>query len=589
MKIQTDFGKTTSGSILSSFMNNFFKEKVEKLKAKTSPDLTRDLSYTERFRRSRGYSEEVTGFFYFKSVARETIMYNIKQLTNTSSVGIDDIGTEVVKKFKNCLSPAIQHIVNLCLTKSIYPDQWKCGIVSPIPKKGNLSLPSNWRPIVLNCVLSKILERCMNDQMMAFISNNILDSPSQHAYRKSKSCLSAWTELDTFIAEQRNAGRVVGVCLTDQSAAFNVLQPDILCGKLKILGFSKSAINLILHYLTGRKTKCFVNGVMSSTVDLTSGVGEGSVLGPTLYTLGQVCVGVVCDILIDKMHEDHGIAVDSLSVEFADDVTGAIGAANEHDLQIAVNLMMDIYQDYFSSCGLCLNADKCAVLVLRSKPKLQTIMWNGKEEEQKVKLLGLWLDNRYDFADHVNYLIQCCSFKISCLRKVAPWLTDENLKLVVDSLVISQITYCAEIYLRLLKTRNKIQKLINIAARLCLRVNRYSNCERNMEQLGWLNADNLYRSLLVCSLRRFLRTEAPERTMRNINNEARAGIRLRIIHVKWIKYGKDKKEFAKKSWLIMAVKTWNELAIGKERFDDDKAFKEWVHVKTISLHGNPNQ
>ena len=148
------------------------------------------------------------------------------------------------------------------------------------------------------------------------------------------------------------------------------------------------------------------------------------------------------------------------------------------DLQLAINIMMEIYQDYFSSCGLCLNSDKCAIIILRSKPKTMTLMWNNKPEEEKVKLLGLWMDNKYEFTDHLNYLIQCCSYKMSCLRKVSHWLTPENLKLVVESLVISQINYCAEIYMRLLKTRNKVQKLINSAARLCLNASRYSNCEK---------------------------------------------------------------------------------------------------------------
>ena len=191
MIIQTEFGKTSSGNVLSSFMNKFFFQKVEKLKAKTSPYVPRAISYTERFMRNRGYDEEVGGHFYFSAVDWEVVMHIISNLQNTSSTGVDDIGTEVVKKFKNCLSPIIQHIVNLCLTKSIYPEQWKVGIISPIPKRDDLSMASNWRPIVLNCVMSKVLEHCMNDQMMKFVGENILDSPTQHAYRRSKSCLSA--------------------------------------------------------------------------------------------------------------------------------------------------------------------------------------------------------------------------------------------------------------------------------------------------------------------------------------------------------------------------------------------------------------
>ena len=110
------------------------------------------------------------------------------------------------------------------------------------------------------------------------------EQASQHAYRPEKSCNSALAELDTFIQKNRDRGWAVGLCLTNQSAAFNVLQKDILLGKLQLLGFTPSALKLIQDYLTGRKTKCTVNGHTSSTVDLHSGVSKGSVLGPSLQS-----------------------------------------------------------------------------------------------------------------------------------------------------------------------------------------------------------------------------------------------------------------------------------------------------------------
>ena len=106
----------------------------------------------------------------------------------------------------------------------------------------------------------------------------------------------------------------------DQSAAFNVLEKDILVSRLKILGFSSEACKLISNYLTGRKTKCSINGSTSNYEELSSGVGEGSVLGPTLYTLGQVCVFPVCDIVKERMMNEYGIE-DTLSVEYADYVS----------------------------------------------------------------------------------------------------------------------------------------------------------------------------------------------------------------------------------------------------------------------------
>ena len=188
---------------------------------------------------------------------------------------------------------------------------------------------------------------------------------------------------------------------------------------------------------------CQVNGTVSDPISLSSGVGEGSVLGPTLYTLGQICVSVVPDIVKERMHELHDKESEALSVEYADDVTGCMALDCDEDAQLSADLLMEEYQRYFSACGLCLNSDKCAIMVIRSRAKTKEIIWNDKPEEKKVKLLGVWLDSRYEFTDHVNYLVKICSYKISSIRKVAHLLTDKNLLEVVRSFVISHLTYCA--------------------------------------------------------------------------------------------------------------------------------------------------
>ena len=586
MEIKTNYGVTKSGPILSSFMNNFFKEKVQKLKAKTNPNVEESNKYTRKYlENNRPLFQDG---FHFKTVSISQLKKHVKALSNTSSIGVDDIPTYIVKTFSNVLLSSILHVVNLSITKAQYPDLYKTGYISPIPKKGNLQEASNWRPIVLNAIISKLLERVLNEQINDYMRANLLDPTTQHAYRFGKSCGTAWAELDTFIQKNRNDGMCVGLILTDQSAAFNVLQKEIHGPKLKMLGFHPSALKMIMDYLTGRKTKCMVNGHLSDTVDLDSGVGEGSVLGPTLYTLGQICASMVPEIVKEELLIQKQIKINTHSVEYADDVTGCVAARNDDLLQVAVDKMMDQYDHYFSSAGLCLNRDKCAVIVLRSKPKTRDIIMNGKVEERKVKLLGIWLDSKYEFDHHVKYLTQIVSYKISCLKKVANWLTDKNLRMVVSSLVLSHLTYCSEIYLRLAKTRKKVQKLLNAAARLALRETRYANCQTMMETLGWLNMDNEYYSQLLLSFRRLKTTGAGAYTLSWLDWKSRAGLRTKLTRILW----KSENNHGRYSYLQAAVKTWNKFRAGLElsKNPDWKAkdFKEWIHVKAKNLNGNPN-
>ena len=223
-------------------------------------------------------------------------------------------------------------------------------------------------------------------------------------------------------------------------------------------------------------------------------------------------------------------------------------------------------------------------MVIRPKAKTREITWNGNPEVKKAKLLGVWLDSRYEFLDHVNYLVKVCSYKMSSIRKVAHWLTDKNLVDVVRSLVISHITYCAEIYLRLKKVRDKVQKILNSAARLALRRNRYANCETMMKDLDWLNINNRYRFLLVVSLRRILRTYKAYTTVYSLDTASRSSIRTRTLKTTW----KKKNKHFKESYLQAAVTNWNELKLGMKVFKNDDQFKSWCHVKIKHLYGNPN-
>ena len=108
-----------AGTVLAPFMNEFFRNKVEKLKQKVSPSLSRSLYYTSKYR------EKVCGLaqeeFSFKGTDLDTIRKHISSLSNTTSVGVDDIPTFIVKKMTRSLAPVILHLVNQAITQSTYP------------------------------------------------------------------------------------------------------------------------------------------------------------------------------------------------------------------------------------------------------------------------------------------------------------------------------------------------------------------------------------------------------------------------------------------------------------------------------------
>ena len=173
---------------------------------------------------------------------------------------------------------------------------------------------------------------------------------------------------------------------------------------------------------------------------------------------------------------------------------------------------------------------------------------------------------------------------MASIRKIAHWLTDKNLLDVVRSLVLSHITYCSEIYLRLPKVRKKVQKILNSAARLALRRDRYANCAVMMRDLGWLNLDNLYRYQLVVSLRRLLKNYKAYQTVYSLDWQSRSSIRRRVLKLTW----KRKNNHGSLLYIKAAITAWNELQLGEQLFPDEEAFKVFSKARIISLHGNDN-
>merc|ERR1712102_82109 len=115
----TPSGLTKCGPILSSFMNQFFKDKVERLKENTTLNKPRALFYTRKYVEANPslYKED----FNFKTTDIDTLRRHISSLSNTSALGIDGIPTAVIKKFARAISPALLHIINLAITTSTYP------------------------------------------------------------------------------------------------------------------------------------------------------------------------------------------------------------------------------------------------------------------------------------------------------------------------------------------------------------------------------------------------------------------------------------------------------------------------------------
>ena len=281
---------------LSTF-NNKVKALINNLPASTQDPLTPLKEALEDW----GTAADSRPTFKFNQLTLSQVAELLRQLGTSKTFGNDELDSTTLKLAATTLLQPIQFIVNQSLQTQIFPNQWKIAKLLPLHKgKGTCPFtPSNYRPISILPVVSKILEKAVQNQMIDFLNTTKQINSNHHAYRKKFSTTSAILQLTDRIYRATDRNLITTLLTIDESSAFDCVPHGILLQKMKLYNFSDEVINWFTSYLTGRSQYVEINAKKSRITTMESGVPQGSVLGPLVYTL---YINELPNILKDKIN-----------------------------------------------------------------------------------------------------------------------------------------------------------------------------------------------------------------------------------------------------------------------------------------------
>jgi len=259
---------------VSQRFQQFLSDKIEKIRQKTGVVTTS----------SEPQSIPQHAFSSFALVSEEEVFRTITN-SPTTSCELDPLPTWLLKQSIQSILPAITAIMNRILDCGM-PLSFKEATIKPLLKKPDMNVEdlNSYRPVANLPFLAKVIERIVSRRLMEFLETSGKCSSVQHAYRRFHSCETALLSVlnEAFLAI--DDGQVLLLVLLDLSAAFDVVDHNILHSRLQKEGISGDALRWFRHYLSDRSQKIVWTNSTSDSAPLVCGVPQGSVLGPLLFS-----------------------------------------------------------------------------------------------------------------------------------------------------------------------------------------------------------------------------------------------------------------------------------------------------------------
>ena len=471
---------------LANMFNTFFIRKIENIRDTLSTVNLVNIDVNKYFGVGGPICAHTT-LSKFKRVSSKELMKIIRKRTIKTSAA-DVIPAQLLSGSLDEIIDSLTELVNISLsTASMHG--LKDAIVKPLLKKQGLDADemSNYRPVANIPFLSKTIEYDVAVELERHMSSNNLHIPHHSGYKPFHSCETLLLRLNNDILIAMDTGKCTIIILLDLSAAFDTVDHDRLLYILfHEIGLRGDVLRWFESYLFQRRQAVNIHGKLSDFVETPYGVPQGSVLGPILF---NIYVRSLISTLNQAGFDAHGYADDH-------QVTKAFCVEFQYEsIRVAVPRCLDIIAHWMKASFLKLNSSKSQVIIFAPKNLASQVYINQIKLSDgssipvstMVHNLGVLIDRELSFGPQINSV---CSISYKLLRNlssVRKFLDPSDLRLLVQSIIMSRIDNCNSLlYGVLCSNINKLQKLQNSCARLIYGKKRREHVTPLLKELHWL-------------------------------------------------------------------------------------------------------
>lgn len=420
------FGETiaTSGLRISELFSQYFSSVYEK-------DTTANFSYT--FDEHMYFKDRISNTLSSIVLDEGEVFLKLKLLNISKGAGPDRIPPYFVRSCRNELVSPLCKLFNKSLASGVFPNLWKTAYIIPIHKSGDKSRCENYRPISILSCFAKIFE----SSVYMYLYNHFkpLISEKQHGFLKNKSTISNLLVYKDFLCKSFAAGGQTDSVYTDFSKAFDKVNHRILLHKLVSYGIHGNLFRWISSYLNKRSQLVALKGFLSSPVTVTSGVPQGSNLGPLLFNIfvNDLTEYLVCNHLL-----------------YADDLKIFHNISSPADCSL-LQQDLDTLVKWCNSNHMFLNSSKCFVISFTNKRNkiINNYFLNNSVLNRSVvaKDLGIIFDEKLSFRSHYQYITSKANQLLGfVLRSSKDFKNPHSVLYLFFSLVRSLLEYATPIW-----------------------------------------------------------------------------------------------------------------------------------------------